>query len=112
MNGPRFNHFFIYVYDLNNLRNQGLVRTLANPLSKRRLEVILEEKISLKNKQSKINFECDERDEVSILYYDDDTCNCSRKSKCKTNKCSCFKQNGKCKPFCHPESTSSCENKC
>ena len=110
MNGPRFNHFFIYIFDLNNLRNLGQVRTLANPLSKKRLEAILEEKLTLNIKCSDIKVAADDLDEVSILYYDDDTCSCSRKSKCATNKCSCFKNDVKCKPFCHPEATFSCEN--
>ena len=111
MNGPRFNHFFLYIFDLNNLRIQGLVRTLSNPLSKIRLEVILEEKLSFNKKLSNNDLMFDEKDEVSVLYYDNDTCNCSRKSKCKTSKCSCLKQNVKCKPFCHPEATFCCENK-
>ena len=110
MNGPCSNHFFIWVFDLNNLRNQGLVRTLANPLSKKRLEAILEEKLSLNVKNSDAKLDIDGLDEVSILYYDSNTCSCSRKSKCMTNKCSCFKNDEKCKPFCHPEATCSCEN--
>lgn len=110
MNGPRFNHFFIYVFDLNNLRNLGHVRTLANPLSKKRLEAILEEKIFMNEKQSDQKLDNDFVDEVSVHFYEEDTCNCSRKSKCSTNKCSCFKNNLKCKPFCHPEATFNCQN--
>ena len=110
MNGPRFNHFFIYLFDLINLRYNGQVRTLANPLSVKRLEAILEQTLSLNVKQIDPKLDNDDLDEVSILYYDDETCNCSRKSKCSTNKCSCFKKNSKCKPFCHPEATCICQN--
>ena len=117
MNGPRFNFFWIYIFDLNNLKSVGKVRTLANPLSKKRLEVILEEKLEslVKNR----NDEKDEDltadvDDVSILYYesekDDQTCSCTRKAKCQTSKCACFKNNVKCKPFCHPELSSNCTN--
>ena len=46
MNGPQFNFFWIYAFDINNLKSIGKVRTLAKPLSKKRLEVILDEKLA------------------------------------------------------------------
>ena len=112
MNGPRFNFYFLYIFDLNNLRTQGKVRTLSNPLSKKRLEAILEEKlINTDLKISPSEPSSPELDEVSILYYKEDTCNCSRKAKCITNKCSCYLKKFKCQPFCHPEAISNCSNK-
>ena len=115
MNGPRFNFFWIYVFDLNNLKTIGKVRTLANPLSKKRLEVILDEKLaSLVKISSKEDESFADADDVSALFYeseiDEETCSCSRKSKCQTSKCICFKKNVKCKPFCHPELSSNCIN--
>ena len=109
MNGPRFNFFWIYIFDLNNLKTIGKIRTLANPLSKKRLEAILEEKLANLAKN-----DCEDNeeesataaaDDVSVLFYetDDETCSCSRKSKCQTSKCECFRKNTICKPFCHPE---------
>ena len=119
MNGPRFNHFFIYVFDLNNLKSQGLVRTLANPLSKKRLEAIFTETIenlgTICPSEGLEDCTTNADDVTTVEYYDDDgdkeTCSCSRKAKCLTNKCSCFKNNTKCKPYCHPEMSSNCTNK-
>ena len=99
---------FIYIFDLNNLRNLGQVRTLANPLSRKRLENILNDKLALATTEHEL--ESYSVDEVSILYFDEDTCSCSRQSKCVTNKCSYRKKKVNCKPFCHPEATFNCEN--
>ena len=113
MNGPRFNFFWIYVFDLNNLKSVGKIRTLANPLSKKRLEAILVENLaSLVKKDASEEEPATTNDDVSVLFYDtdDETCVCSRKAKCQTSKCACFKKNAKCKPFCHPELSSNCAN--
>ena len=102
MNRERFNHYFLYLFDLNNLRTEGKVRILANPLSKKRLEAILEATLANSSVKDMENESFSPQEEV---------CQCTRKSKCISSRCLCFKSNKKCKPFCHPEADSKCENK-
>ena len=107
MNGPRFNHFWHYVFDLNNLKVTGQVRILANPTKNKRLEVILSEREKIRDDKNKIESVA-EADEVTQVFYGE-TCDCSRKSTCKTTKCLCFKQNSKCNVFCHTEACLFCK---
>ena len=114
MNGPCFNFFFTYLFDLNNLKTTGKVRILANPLSKFRMENILYDRNY--SVECLIETEKSGTDEVSMYFYNDadklsETCSCSRKYKCITLKFKCFKNGDKCKPFCHPESKCNCINK-
>ena len=112
MNGPRFNHFFHYLLDIHNLKIEGKVKTLANPLNVKRLETILEERV----RQEKVEEEDDVGqvveedndvglDDVTMVYYEQD-CDCT--SMCRTKKCPCFTKT--CSETCHPKNTK-CKNK-
>ena len=111
MNGPRLNHFWHYIFDLNNLKATCKVRTLANQTRNKCLEVILTEREKLKIETIKVsnNEEELELDEVTIQFYGE-CCSCSRKSTCRTVKCTCFKDNKKCNSLCHTEATFNCKN--
>ena len=111
MNGPRFNHFWHYIFDLNNLKAIGKVRSLANPTKAKRLEIILKERLGNPTTSKEIVSDEKGEDEVTQIFYGDDCCICSRKSTCRTTKCSCYKKNKTCNLFCHTESSSCCKNK-
>ena len=90
------------------------LRLLANPLSEKRLEVILQERETLVEEEAPDVVTDDEKnfveeDEVSILFYGK-PCSCSKKLSCKTNQCECFVLNTNCGVFCHNGQKPSCKN--
>ena len=93
---------------------EGKLRLLANPLSEKRLDAILQERETLVEEEAPDVVTYDENnfleeDEVSILFYKK-PCSCSKKSSCKTNQCECFALNNKCGVFCHNGQKPSCKN--
>ena len=92
---------------------EGKLKTVANPLSPTRMELIL----------SEINVKCQEdkqtREEVDLELHDDDvsihfygvTCDCSKQSTCTKLSCLCKKSGLQCNSLCHNgESSKSCKN--
>ena len=99
MNGPRFNHFWHYLLDLHNLTVENRVKIVANPLTSQRLSLILEEL----EKQDEVALEEDDNaneDLVTTIYYEETSCDCSRKSKCKTKNCKCYTASLNCTEKC------------
>lgn len=111
---PRFNHFWHYLLDLHNLKVEGRVKIVANPLTSQRLTLILEE-MALEDEMENVSLEDDiisedEDDLVTTIYYEESHCECSRRAKCKTKSCACYRTDQTCseKCFCG----TNCTNKC
>ena len=78
MNGPRFNHFWHYLLDLHNLKVEGRVKIVANPLTSQRLTLILEE-MALEDEMENVSLEDDiisedEDNLVTTIYYEESNC--------------------------------------
>ena len=107
-------------YFTNTSTVEGKVRTVANPTSSARLELILEERLKICT--DKVLDEAEDivteemgDDLVTSFFYDDliDTisCTCSRNSKCANSLCLCKKANKTCGDNCHKTGTSKCAYK-
>ena len=90
------------------------MKTVANPLSTKKMENILNE-LEVKTEQP-VEAEQEEDleaggndDEVSVLFYGG-TCQCSKRSTCSTKSCSCRKEEQKCNVMCHGGEKSMCKN--
>ena len=87
---------------------EGSLRHIANPFSERRNQLILD---VLQEDTEDVKELDDDIDEVSAVYYGDETCNCSRSARCKSSKCICYLRGNKCTSACHSDSKSACTNK-
>ena len=110
----RFNHFWHYLLDLHNLKVEGRVKIVANPLTSQRLTLILEE-MALEDEMENVSLEDDiisedEDNLVTTIYYEESNCEWSRRAKCKTKSCACYRTDQTCseKCFCG----TNCTNKC
>ena len=87
---------------------EGRLRFLANPHCEKRMEFLYKQKEDSILKEEVV--EEDSNDEVSIFYYGETGCTCSKTAMCKSNKCICFIRDTKCTKYCDNSSTTKCQN--
>ena len=75
---------------------EGKLRFLANPLSEKRMELILQQKLNDNRAFEEKEEDVEEVDEVSVLYYGAEHCTCSKNAMCQSNKCICAISDKKC----------------
>ena len=125
MNRESFILFWTYILDLNNLRREDKLRNLANPLSEKRMEVIIDEitglfsnlslsvpEVSTDSHAAGVTGKPVEPQET--LTAAQQSCSCEPRSKCKSKKCLCVVNRRKCTDLCHSvkkSKTAKCENK-
>ena len=96
MNEARYKHYWLVVMDLHNHHVEGNLRYVANPTTKRRMELIVEEHLLRQMNELVVTDNAEEEEQAERP-----KCKCTRK--CKTNKCPCFSAKLKCDSNCHQE---------
>ena len=139
MNRESFILFWTYILDLNNLRREDKLRNLANPLSEKRMEVIVDEitglfsnltmgepEVSKNSHQVSKESHPVSKDSYPVgvtgkpvkpgetLTAAQQSCSCEPRLKCKSKKCICVVNKVKCTDLCHSvkkNKNHKCENK-
>ena len=111
MNEERYKHYWLVVMDLHNHHVENNLRIVANPTTKKRMEMIMD--AYLVRRMEKLEVATVREDLSCVVAPVPEDCFCDCQRKCATKACPCLAKRVKCTIKCHTKKRSfvPCTNK-